>query len=218
MSSAGRLRSACQRTRFMLAWWALGEGHDRKTGHLRWISDLPETSQRLADMKCSLNLAVNRGHLQATVGPPPGTCKLCSHQGLPCPQRVTMSLAVRVGLSGSEFLTVELDLQQQGARDRQNRAILPSSLSDCLKRSVGSVSKSLLKSMLEPLALFPIRRYKTARGQGRSQTTWVLPYKNSQHLGVILLYLNSYQCRLGGARTRYHACIAEEGSRKDSRT
>lgn len=63
-------------------------------------------------MKCSLNLAVNRGHLQAIVGPPPGTCKLCFHQGLPCPQRVTMSLAVHVGLSGSEFLTVELDLQQ----------------------------------------------------------------------------------------------------------
>lgn len=59
------------------------------------------TSQRHwpeADMKCSLNLAVNRRHLQAMVGPPPGTCKLCSHQGLPCPQRVTMSLAVYVGL------------------------------------------------------------------------------------------------------------------------
>lgn len=37
-------------------------------------------------MKCSLNLAVNRGHLQGC------------HQELPCPQRVPMSLAVYVGL------------------------------------------------------------------------------------------------------------------------
>lgn len=118
---------------------------------------------------------------------------------------------VRISDCGAGSATI----RSEGQTDR---AILPSSLSDCLKRSVGSVSKSLLKSMLEPLALFPVRRYKTARGQGRSQTTWVLPYKNSQHLGVILLYLNSYQCRLGGARTRYHACTAEEGSRKDSRT